>query len=214
MKKKSQLHIAVQNHIRENSSMYTFIAVLFLMGVICGSVIVNSLSFSQKEDLLYYLTRFFGQVENQSIADSAQLLKGSIMHNLQFIGLIWILGISIIGLPLILLLLFLKGVVIGFTVGFLVGTMGWEGFQVAIGSVLPQNIIMVPVTIFITVISLVLCKTIIQRVFFKQARQPMKPIFIKYIVSFILCIIFIGGAGVIEAYFSPMIMKQLVSIAG
>ena len=65
MKKKSQLHIAVQNHIRENSSMYTFIAVLFLMGVICGSVIVNSLSFSQKEDLLYYLTRFFGQVENQ-----------------------------------------------------------------------------------------------------------------------------------------------------
>jgi len=180
------------------------------MGVICGSVIVNSLSFTQKEDLLYYLSRFFGQVKDGSIASSYQMFLESLKHNIQYISLIWILGISIIGFPLILLLLFLKGTVIGFSVGFLVNAMGWEGFRVALVSVLPQNIILVPVMIFITVLSLALSTNIIRRVFLKQVRQPLKPILIKYVVALLIAIVFISGAGAIEAYFSPTLMKQVM----
>lgn len=213
MKKKMSLQYAAQNHARENSSLYMFIIVLFLMGVICGSIIVNSLSFAQKEDLLYYLTRFFGQVEdNLTVASSYELFMSSIKHNLQYIGGIWILGISIIGLPLILVLLFLKGVVIGFTVGFLVNTMGWEGFQIAIGSILPQNLLLVPITIFVTTLSLALSMKIIRRVFLKHVHQPMKPILLRYIGAFLVCAILIGCAGFIEAYFSPALMKQLLSV--
>lgn len=210
MKKKSYFQYVAINHIREYSSLYMFILVLFVMGVICGSVIVNSLSFTQKEDLLYYLSRFFGQVKDGSIASSYQMFLESLKHNIQYISLIWILGISIIGFPLILLLLFLKGTVIGFSVGFLVNAMGWEGFRVALVSVLPQNIILVPVMIFITVLSLVLSTNIIRRVFLKQVRQPLKPILVKYVVALLIAIVFISGAGAIEAYVSPTLMKQVM----
>ncbi|MGM9929849.1 MAG: stage II sporulation protein M [Bacillus sp. (in: firmicutes)] len=212
MKKKSFLSNAAYNHIREYSSLYVFIFVLFLMGVICGSIIVNSLSIAQKEDLLYYLTRFFGQVKTGNITSSHQLFMESATHNLQYIGLIWILGISIIGFPLILILLFLKGTVVGFSVGFLVNTMEWEGFRIAIVSVLPQNIILIPLTIYITVLSLALTTNIIRRVFLKQIRQPLKPILIKYIVALLIATLFICVAGAIEAYFSPVLMKQVMSV--
>ena len=43
----------------EHSSIYLFVIVLFLMGVIFGAVVVNSLSFTQKEDLYYYLITIF-----------------------------------------------------------------------------------------------------------------------------------------------------------
>jgi len=211
MKKNSQLQNVAIQHFREYSSLYMFIIVLFLMGVICGSIIVNSLSYTQKEDLLYYLSRFFGQVADGQISSSTEMFIESVKHNIQYIGLIWIFGISIIGLPLILVLLFLKGVVIGFTVGFLVSTMGWEGFQIALMAVLPQNIILVPLTIFITVLSVALSINIISRLFFKQVRYPLKPVLIRYIVSFIICVLFITGAGAIEAYFSPLFMQQIVS---
>jgi len=211
MKKKMFFQNVAQNHIREYSSLYMFIVVLFLMGVICGSIVVNSLSFTQKEDLLYYLTRFFGEVEAGTVTTSSQMFIGSITHNIQYIGLIWILGISIIGIPLILILLFLKGMVVGFTVGFLVNTMSWEGFKIALVSVLPQNIILVPLIIFITTLSLALSIRIISRVFLKQVRQPIRPILLKYMLAFIICLIFIVGAGVVEAYFSPPLMKQLIS---
>ena len=52
-------------HLREHSSIYLFVIVLFLMGVIFGAVVVNSLSFTQKEDLFYYLSQFFGQVSKE-----------------------------------------------------------------------------------------------------------------------------------------------------
>lgn len=182
------------------------------MGVICGAIIVNSLSFTQKEDLLYYISKFFGQVADGEIATSHQILIGSISHNIKYIGMIWVLGVSIIGLPLILLLLFLKGTVIGFTVGFLVNAMGWEGFRIAVVSILPQNIILVPLIIIITTLSLALSINIIRRVFFKEIRQPLKPILFRYIGALVLCIVFITGAGAIEAYFSPVFMKQMIGI--
>ncbi|WP_050615640.1 stage II sporulation protein M [Bacillus testis] len=212
MKKRSPLQNAVNAHIRDHSSLYIFIIILFLMGVICGAIIVNSLSITQKEDLMYYLSRFFGQVKEGNITASYHMFKSSISHNIQYMALIWVLGISIIGLPLILILLFLKGVVIGFTVGFLVNSMGWEGFRIAVVSVLPQNIILVPLTIFITVVALALSIKMIQRIFYRQVRIPLKPIFFKYIASFVLCILLISCAGMIEAYISPVFMKQMVGL--
>ena len=41
----------------------------------------------------------------------------------------------------------MKGMVIGFTVGFLVNQMGWNGFLLSFVSVLPQNFIIIPVFI-------------------------------------------------------------------
>ena len=128
MKKQSFVQNAVIKHITEHSSLYVFITVLFLMGVIFGAVLVNSLSFSQKEDLFYYLSQFFGQVSQGEIATTNEMFSQSVLHNFKYISVIWILGISIIGLPVILILLFLKGLVVGFTVGFLVNQMGWSGF--------------------------------------------------------------------------------------
>src|SRR6478672_422433 len=107
MKKKVYQNIVVM-HVREHSSIYLFVIVLFLMGVIFGAVVVNSLSFTQKQDLFYYLSQFFGQVANEKIATSNDLFKQSFFHNSKFIGLMGLLGISVIGLPLILIFLFMK----------------------------------------------------------------------------------------------------------
>lgn len=49
----------VMSHIQENSSLYIFNAVLLLMGVIFGAILVNSLQMNQKQDLSFYLQRFF-----------------------------------------------------------------------------------------------------------------------------------------------------------
>ena len=122
MKKRKYQNVAA-NHFREYSSIYLFVVVLFLMGVIFGAVIVNSLSFTQKEDLFYYLSQFFGQAAKGEANVARDLFLQSFFHNSKFIGLIWILGISIIGLPVILIMLFIKGVTVGFTVGFLVNQM-------------------------------------------------------------------------------------------
>jgi stage II sporulation protein M len=200
----------VATHFREHSSIYLFIIVLFLMGVIFGAVVVNSLSFTQKEDLFYYLSQFFGEVSNGKIANSDELFLQSFLHNSKYVGLMVLLGISIIGLPVILIILFLKGIVVGFTVGFLVNQMGMDGFLLSFVSVLPQNFIIIPVFIITATSAVTISLKMIRRQFMKKISEPILPLLGKYMISFVVALLFLVVAALLEAYISPHLMKGVI----
>jgi stage II sporulation protein M len=199
------------SYFREHSSIFLFIVVLFLMGVIFGAIVVNSMSITQKEDLFYYLSQFFGQVSDGKVSEDNDLFLQSFSHNSKFIGLMWILGISIIGLPVILILLFIKGMVVGFTVGFLVSQMGWHGFMLAFVSIMPQNLITIPVFILMAAFSVIFSLRMIKKQFMKKYAQPIMPFFKGYILTLIAAVILISVASGIEAYLSPLLMKTIIT---
>jgi stage II sporulation protein M len=209
MKKRKYQNVAA-NHLREYSSIYLFVVVLFLMGVIFGAVIVNSLSFTQKEDLFYYLSQFFGQAAEGEVNAARDLFLQSFFHNSKFIVLIWILGISIIGLPIILIMLFIKGVTVGFTVGFLVNQMGWNGFLLSFVSILPQNLIIIPVFIIMAALSVMFSLRMIRNQFMKKISQPVLPLFFRYVISFLAALVIVAGAAGIEALISPALLKAVI----
>jgi stage II sporulation protein M len=200
------------NHIQEYSSLYTFTIVLFMMGVIFGAITVNSLSLIQKEDLFQYLNRFFGQVAQSDFAGPHEMFSQSLAHYLKYIGLMWILGLSIIGLPIILILLFLKGVVVGFTVGFLVNQMGWHGLLLSVVSVLPQNIVLVPAFIVVGTVSIAFSLKMVKGQFGKRISEPIFPQFIRYTILMVCIGVMVGIASIFEAYLSPGLMKSVVNL--
>jgi stage II sporulation protein M len=209
--KKRMYQDIVAIHFREHASIYLFVMVLFLMGVIFGAIVVNSLSFTQKEDLFYYLSQFFGQVSDGKVAASNDLLLQSFFHNSKYVGLMMILGISIIGLPVILVILFIKGMVVGFTVGFLVNQMEWNGFLLSFVSILPQNLIIIPIFIFGATLSVSFSIKMIRRQFMKKMGQPIFPLLGRYGLAFLGILLFLGVAAGIEAYISPTLMKLVVN---
>lgn len=209
MKKRKYQNVAA-DHLREYSSIYLFVVVLFLMGVIFGAVIVNSLSFTQKEDLFYYLSQFFGQAADGDVASGRDLFMQSFFDNSKFIGLIWVLGISIIGLPVILILLFMKGMAVGFTVGFLVNQMGWDGFLLSFVSILPQNLLIIPLFIIMAALSVTFSLKMIRNQFMKKVNQPVLPQFFRYLFSFAAAILFVAAAACIESLISPALLKTVI----
>lgn len=210
MKKHMYQNVAA-SYFRENSSIFLFVIILFLMGVIFGAIVVNSMSFSQKQDLFYYLSQFFGEVSEGKVAESNDLFLQSFFHNSKFIGLMWILGISIIGLPIILILLFIKGMVVGFTVGFLVSQMSWGGFMLAFASILPQNLIIIPIFIIMAVMSISFSLIMIKKQFMKKYAQPIMPFFKRYIFSLVIAVVLISAASGIEAFLSPGLIKLIIT---
>lgn len=213
MRKRMQPNF-ITNHLQEHSSLYIFHTVLFLMGIIFGAIVVNSMSLSQQNDLYYFLSEFFQQLRQGDLISAGEVFKHTLSYNSKFIGLMWILGISMIGLPFILVLLFLKGLVVGFTIGFLVQQMGWQGFLLSIVSVLPQNIIIVPIYIFVAVISVTFSLQMIKKLFVKSIFQPFGPMLTKYILQFGFAIVLLVVAGFIEGYFTPYLMKSLLNVIG
>lgn len=199
-------------HLKENTSLYLFIIVLFVMGVIFGSIVVNSLNYDQKNDLYFYLNRFFGQVMDGKFADAKDMFVQSYFHNVKYIALMWILGISIIGLPLILILLFLKGVFVGFTVGFLVNRMGFEGFLLSFISVLPQNVIIIPAFIIMSTLAMSFSLKMIRQQFIKKFHEPILPLFSRYTFIMIGICALLSLASLFEAYASPPLMKGIFTL--
>jgi stage II sporulation protein M len=197
-------------HIQENFSLYTFTTVLLVMGVIFGAITVNSLSVVQKEDLFDYLNRFFGQVAQNEVAGQQAMFNQSFTHYIKYIGLMWVLGLSIIGLPVILILIFLKGIVVGFTVGFLVNQMEWNGFFLSFVSVLPQNIILIPAFVVIGTAAISFSLKMIKGQFVKRVNEPIFPQFLRYTLLMLLIGLSIGVASVFEAFVSPVLMKAVI----
>jgi stage II sporulation protein M len=211
MKKRMYQNVAA-SYFREHSSIFTFVVILFLMGVIFGAIVVNSMSFSQKQDLFQYLSQFFGEVANGKMAQASDLFLQSFFHNSKFIGLMWVLGISIIGLPVILILLFIKGMVVGFTVGFLVNQMSWKGFMLAFVSILPQNLIIIPLFIIMAVMSMSFSMIMIKKQFMKKYGEPIIPLFKRYIIAFLIAVICISVSSSIEAFLSPGLMQTVIHL--
>lgn len=212
--KKSYNNKALLFNSKNHLSIFIFIMVLFLMGIIFGAIIVNSLSLTQKEDLFYYLSQFFGELKQGKVSASSEMFVYSFKENAKFIILMWILGISIIGLPLILILLFIKGIVIGFTVGFLVSQTGWQGFMLACVSVLPQNIILVPVTIFMASCAVIISIKMIKRQFLKSSREKLRPYFMQYSMLLGMALLSFIVAALVETFLSPGLMRAVIDHMG
>lgn len=200
----------VQTHLQDNSSVYTFTMVLLVMGVVFGAVIVNSLALSEKQDLFMYLKQFFGEMSGGKFASANAMFNQSLSHYLKYIGFMWILGLSIIGLPIILILLFLKGVVVGFTVGFLVNQMGWHGLLLSFVSVLPQNLVLIPAFIIVSAASVSFSLKMIRQQFLRKSSSPILPQFVRYSLLVVAVGIALFAVSLFEAYVSPVLMKTVL----
>ncbi|WCK55959.1 stage II sporulation protein M [Aneurinibacillus sp. Ricciae_BoGa-3] len=200
----------LHKNIRENASLYLFTVILFVMGVGFGAVIVNSIALTQKQELFIYISQFFHEVSRDNISDASQAFMSSLGHYLKYVGFMWLLGLSIIGLPLILVMVFLKGVVVGFTIGFLVSQLQWTGMYFALVSVLPQNLLVVPSVILVATAGVSFSLKLIQSRF-KHGR-PIYQQFLTYSLLMLIMMVVMTAAAGFEAFVSPTFMKHAVSL--
>jgi len=211
MQRQLSINHRINQHIQDNMSIYTFTIVLFLMGIIFGAIVVNSLPSDAKQNLFNYLQRFFGEMSGKNGVVPAAMFSESYTHYIQYIGFIWVLGLSIIGLPIIFILLFLKGIVVGFTVGFLVNQMGIHGFWLALASIFPQNLVTIPLFIIVSTVSIAFSLKMIRQLLMRTRKQS----FLPQVAHYMLVLIGVASALVVvslfEAYISPVLMRSIIS---
>lgn len=126
------------------------------------------------------------------------------------VGIMWVLGLSIIGLPMILLLLFLKGVVIGFTVGFLVNQLQWQGVTFALMGVLPQNLLVVPALMIVGVSGISFSLRLI-RTRLLSKRDVIMPHFMGYSLLVLAMLAVLTIAAMFETFVSPKLMQIVLN---
>lgn len=200
----------VGRYFRSNIGALMFVVILFTTGIVFGALMVNVLDGQQRLELTKYLEVFFKDVHLQEKTLNSLVLQKSLFENIRILAAVWILGLTVIGIPVVWVIIFLRGFIIGFTVGFLVEEMAIKGMLFAVISLLPHNIILLPAFLVATVTAMAFSVNIIKNKFFAKKPTPMKEFFsytlqIGFLGALIVCGVFI------EAYITPLLMKFFMS---
>lgn len=118
---------AFQKEIQKNKYKYIFLLTIILIGFISGIIFSNILSYNDHQEISNTLKDYFlGIKNNQSINYLGNFLNVFSVNYLYML-LIWIFGLSIIGIILNPFILYFKSFVIGFSVGIIISVYSYLG---------------------------------------------------------------------------------------
>ncbi|MFC5699795.1 stage II sporulation protein M [Cohnella faecalis] len=194
---------------RDNLNLYVFVGVLFAVGAVFGALLVNALTFEQQQELADRLLAYMNDVRHPNDLNNAAAFWDSFFFYGKWLGLIWLLGLSVIGLPAVLALDFLKGVLIGFAVGMLVRQWAWKGLIFSLATVAPQNALVVPALLIASVSAARFAYFVVRERLFRRKGQLLPPFLAHTAVAFLMLLMLVC-ASLYEAYVSPLLLERLV----
>lgn len=145
--------------------------------------------------------------ENQKV-DSNEILKISLIDNLRLVALLWALGVTIIGIPLIYIFIGVRGFITGFTSGFIIELMGVKGVIFTLFSIVPKEVIIIPCVIALGVNGINFSLNIIRsRSAKRMSKENLKTGFLAYCLATALVSCFIFGGILVESYITPICIR-------
>lgn len=193
----------------ENKIYYILVITFFCVGVILGTYTVKYMNPVANGDLSNYFTTFLKSLESQQI-NNKELLLNVLKNNILLIGLIIVVSLTAYGTAVILLGNLVKGFTLGYTFSFLVGTFGGKGMWIAVGSLLPQNLIYIPCFIALSVVTMEFSAEKMKAKYFHNA--PKKRLVASELMVKCLIIVAIFTVGIfVEAYITPKIIILIMS---
>jgi len=192
------------NSLRQSWPAYLAVVVLVATGIAAGSLSVQRLQADQAQELSIYLDQFMAQAGVIEV-DSVKALQDVLYSDITVILAVYLLGLTVIGIPVILGIIFTHGFVLGYTVCFLAMEKSIQGIILACAAVLPQNIILVPALIMAGVASLSFAVLLARR--FNNSKVVIWPNFVAYSGLILIVLVFSAVAGLVEVYFTPLLVK-------
>ncbi len=202
---------ALAGYIKDNMVLYITVLILFLIGIILGIYAVLVLQQSQVAELKEYLDIYFYGLSDNATLNQTQIIGSSLVQNLKMLSILWLLGITMFGIPAAIGLLVLKGFTLGFTINFLFTEFSFGGLFFALSATIPQNIFIIPAFLTAGVASLSFSLLHIQSKIKKRRFHFWQNLW-NYTALFIVLALFIVAGSFAEAYITPVFIRISLGI--
>ncbi|GAA0723600.1 stage II sporulation protein M [Clostridium malenominatum] len=199
----------INKHIGRNIALYIITLVCIFAGILIGMYSVRHMGEVYKSELINYLNSFMDYLLKQNVNYKGVLFQ-AISNNIPFLLFIWFLGMTIIGVPLIVLINLIKGYTLGFTISFIVDSTGGKGIIMCLLGILPQNLFYLPCIIIASVISMEFSLHFLKEKMNRRYKDTLAGRIVSYSLCYLIIILFMGIGFVFEAYVTPNILKLVI----
>ena len=155
----------LKNKIKYNKKTMLFLVIIVIIGILTGSFFSVILNQNDKQLVIDNITNY---IENINKINNLEILKNTFIVNILVIFGIWILGISVIGLFIVIILLFWKSFTLSFTVSSFILTYNLKGLLLSFIYIFPHLIINMLIYLYIGSYALKFSILIIKCIFHKS----------------------------------------------
>ena len=187
-----------------------FVVTILLFGVISGSIFLVILDSGDKSGTVLQIQTFISNLSNNKV-DGGLALRSSLIINYIFVGLIWGLGLSIIGIIFNIFLTYIKGFVVGFSVASIFVTYNYKGILMALLYLFPHQILNVIVVCVLTIYSIMFSLNILEIIVTKKVKKNYNMLK-RYVVILLFSIIISFISSLLEVYLFPNLLKIIIDL--
>lgn len=144
-----------------------FYLIIFLIALVSGTFFNLILSDKDTKLVSDYLTNFITLIKSNNINYIFSFVN-TVSLNSIYIFIIWILGFTIIGIPIIILIYFFKTFILGFSISILISNFKIKGILYSFIYIFPHVIINLMLIILLSIISIYVSTLIYKSVFKKK----------------------------------------------
>ena len=206
-----EMYLNYKKDLSNKNKIILVVVIIFLIGLIFGSFYITILNTNEKTLIIKKVTNFFS---NNKITFSNKILlfKNSLVSNLIYFFCLWFLGISVIGVPLILIMIFFKGFVTGFSIGSIFACYKLKGIIGILLYIFPNIIVLSVFSIFLGTYSLNLSINLLNYAFKKKTLNFgsfMGKYFFIALITILLCIL----CAAFDGFINPHILNLFTNLS-
>lgn len=195
----------IKQHFKENRIQYALVTLLFVAGIFLGSLKVGGLEDPIKNHLSSLVD---GYLNGNGTSVGQNIFAGAFLNQVRFMLACWLLGLTVIGIPLILAVVFVRGFSLGFTVFFLLQQKAGFGIILSLLSLLPQNLIYVPILLMAAVVAVNFSLYIVRARHYSST--PLGIGLMGYTLLMLVLTILVALGAFLEAYLVPWLLSTLL----
>ncbi len=195
--------------ISASKKTFFFFATLFVIAIIISAIFFTILNSNDKMLVNEYLNEFITSIKNKQL-NYIDIFKNSFFNNFCVIVGIWLLGISVIGLPLIIFIFFVKSFILGFATASLIFTFKMKGSLLAFIYIFPHQLINILIlyiiSMYATFFSIKIIKAIV-----KKKNIEFKTITNHYLKILLMCLVGSICTSLIETFLTTNLLNIVAS---
>ena len=185
--------------------------IIFIIGIIFGSIYISILDNHNKKLVIDSVKNYIYSFNKIDFSSRLEIFKNSLFKNLSFFISIWLLGILIIGLPVIVIMIFTKAFVTGFSISSLFAVYKFKGLLGILFYIFPSNIIFILYALFLGAYSIDISIKLFKHAFKKQ-NFNFNYYMNKYIFLLLISILLSVILALFDAFLSPVLFKLFTNI--
>lgn len=198
----------LKNKTISNKKTIVFLVGLFLIGLIAGSIFITIISKSDQALVKEYIKEFVNKADKNKL-NYLEALKNASLSNGLFIVIVWLLGFSIIGIPIVIFMYFSKAFILGFSLSSFILQYKFKGLLLALIYFFPHHVVNILAYILILIYSLKISFILINSII-KKKTISFKAIMNRYLIVFAVSIGMVIVASLYECFVVPFLIRNLI----